>query len=666
MKQALMISSENMGAKWLQSDTWIQMYQLKLSQLASTTQHGRKQSEQLQQTISPLLQSLDATEASLLAFTQQSQPNVATSGPHPHVARAPLLQPPPRPGWMSDPEAVHRDSAILMAHPTWVPPCTRLLLLQRQPLSSQLLVGEFQKALKQNSTHMMSKETISEFAEEIRRLVVLAYPRVDIELREQITADAFLKGLRNQKVANEVMNGDPVMRDEAQLLVSSHEHNFKATFGRDFDQWGRTQHVSWADDNTDSDEELQALQSRRVQSQGYVTQNQLQTLIDKVDKLQLVVDRLPPPFSAVPPSYCETHQMQPSMPSQPELRMGIPDCPCKKEGGGGVRWCVDYHQLNDLTIKDAYALPKIEECLDVPVGAKTFSTLELQSGYWQIEIKLDHRNKTAFGMDFMSTQGCNSGYAMSPAHSRWPWSWFYKVSLCWTLSVQPGHWSEQSQLQWGKRRSSLLQAVSSHRPIRGLNDQKASLLGGLKNSASTTLSLSTGQAYTTPMLMRCLEKLWMRNPVTATKQGKSWIVYYARAVTSVRNSTNNGPDLRKMSMMLFPWQRGHDAESSSLQLLAVLAPSGNARGDPLLLMECCWRNEVLQASHNPTQAGHAGEEKTLMRMRRHYHWYNMVRYAFLSRSAHSVAPARQPVQRGGQSFRTFKLVHLWTGFISMS
>ncbi|XP_057190663.1 uncharacterized protein LOC130554808 [Triplophysa rosa] len=115
------------------------------------------------------------------------------------------------------------------------------------------------------------------------------------------------------------MNRDPVMLDEALRLVSSYEHNFKATLGRDFDQRGRTRCVSWADENTDSDEEPQTLQSRRVQSQGYVTQHQLQTLIDKVDKLQLAVERLPPPFSVAPiPAVRPTHHMNSSMATQSE------------------------------------------------------------------------------------------------------------------------------------------------------------------------------------------------------------------------------------------------------------------------------------------------------------------------------------------------------------
>lgn len=67
---------------------------------------------------------------------------------------------------------------------------------------------------------------------------------------------------------------------------------------------------------------------------------------------------------------------------------------------GGVRWCVDYHQLNDLTIKDAYLSSKKEECLDVLGGSKTFSTLDRQAGYWQNEINLEDRPNTVFATRF--------------------------------------------------------------------------------------------------------------------------------------------------------------------------------------------------------------------------------------------------------------------------
>lgn len=63
---------------------------------------------------------------------------------------------------------------------------------------------------------------------------------------------------------------------------------------------------------------------------------------------------------------------------------------------GGVRWCVDYRKVNEATQKDAYPLPKIEECLDTLSGSKLFSTLNLLSGFHQFEVNEKDRPKTAF------------------------------------------------------------------------------------------------------------------------------------------------------------------------------------------------------------------------------------------------------------------------------
>ena len=63
---------------------------------------------------------------------------------------------------------------------------------------------------------------------------------------------------------------------------------------------------------------------------------------------------------------------------------------------GGVRWCIDYRQLNEVTEKDAYPLPRIDECLDTLSGSTLFSTLDLQSGYWQVEMAPEDKEKTAF------------------------------------------------------------------------------------------------------------------------------------------------------------------------------------------------------------------------------------------------------------------------------
>ena len=63
---------------------------------------------------------------------------------------------------------------------------------------------------------------------------------------------------------------------------------------------------------------------------------------------------------------------------------------------GGTRFCVDYRQLNDATIKDAYPLPRIDDTLDMLAGKQWFSTLDLASGYWQVSLSKEARAKTAF------------------------------------------------------------------------------------------------------------------------------------------------------------------------------------------------------------------------------------------------------------------------------
>ena len=58
---------------------------------------------------------------------------------------------------------------------------------------------------------------------------------------------------------------------------------------------------------------------------------------------------------------------------------------------GGTRFCVDYRQLNDATIKDAYPLPRIDDTLDMLAGKQWVSTLDLASGYWQVSLPQEAR-----------------------------------------------------------------------------------------------------------------------------------------------------------------------------------------------------------------------------------------------------------------------------------
>ncbi len=71
-----------------------------------------------------------------------------------------------------------------------------------------------------------------------------------------------------------------------------------------------------------------------------------------------------------------------------------------KKKNGEWRMCVDYRKLNQVTIKDAYALPFIDELLESVHGAKFFSALDLFSGYHQIPMDPKDIEKTAFTTKF--------------------------------------------------------------------------------------------------------------------------------------------------------------------------------------------------------------------------------------------------------------------------
>ena len=81
---------------------------------------------------------------------------------------------------------------------------------------------------------------------------------------------------------------------------------------------------------------------------------------------------------------------------------------------GSLRFCIDQHWLNPCTIKDAYSLPRIVS----RGGSIIFTSLDLKSGYWQVEMDEMSKQLTAFTIghsDFYECERMHSGLTNAPA-----------------------------------------------------------------------------------------------------------------------------------------------------------------------------------------------------------------------------------------------------------
>ena len=67
-----------------------------------------------------------------------------------------------------------------------------------------------------------------------------------------------------------------------------------------------------------------------------------------------------------------------------------------KKNGGSMRLCIDYRELNKLTIKNKYPLPRIDDLFDQLKGTVYFSKIDLRSGYHQLKINPEDIFKTTF------------------------------------------------------------------------------------------------------------------------------------------------------------------------------------------------------------------------------------------------------------------------------
>ena len=89
-----------------------------------------------------------------------------------------------------------------------------------------------------------------------------------------------------------------------------------------------------------------------------------------------------------------------------------------RKKGGALRLCIDFRKLNARTLKDAYALPRIDEVLDSLSGSSCFSALDLRMGFWQTPLEESSKQYTAFTvgpLGFYEFQRMPFGLTNAPA-----------------------------------------------------------------------------------------------------------------------------------------------------------------------------------------------------------------------------------------------------------
>ncbi|GKC11485.1 putative reverse transcriptase domain-containing protein [Tanacetum coccineum] len=92
-----------------------------------------------------------------------------------------------------------------------------------------------------------------------------------------------------------------------------------------------------------------------------------------------------------------------------------------KKKDGSFRMCIDYRELNKLTVKNRYPLPRIDDLFDQLQGSRVYSKIDLRSGYHQLRVRNEDIPKTVFRTRVKVECQKPSGLLVQPEIPMWKW-----------------------------------------------------------------------------------------------------------------------------------------------------------------------------------------------------------------------------------------------------